>query len=155
LTAGYLVSKGDTNTLVFTWNVPQAGQTDLALTGTATAKATLTVSSPATPTTKIAGFAVYDVAAINAAGANTDTEIAVYSEVSLWADAIVWAADATETITLPNGSTKAVTAFNTGAAYGSGNMSVADLKTLKAKRLKLVEGTEFDCLGFRNPGDYV
>lgn len=151
---GYTIDAYDADSIVFTSTTALTDVTDLAATGTASAKVSIVNIDGTTTLPRLAGIAVYDVAAINSAGANADTEIAVYSEVSLWADAIRWAADPNaDTITLPDGTTKACTSFNTGAAGIPATQ--ADVKTLKRLRQKLVEGSEFDELGFRNLGDYI
>lgn len=85
---------------------------------------------------KIAGVTLYDVDA--SAG---DVEIAVYTEASFWADALVWSVNVgTDTITLPDGTTKAVTAYDTGA-------------TTDLTKQQFVEGSEFEPLGFTKAGE--
>lgn len=155
--SGYSVEYYDADSVLFTSTSAFSDVTDLTATGTASAKVSFTnidATASAAALPKLAGISVYDVAAIDSAGSNADVEIAVYSEVSLWADAIVWAADPNaDTIKLPDGTTKACTSFNTGAAGIP--QTQADVKQLKRRRQKLVEGSEFDTLGFRNLGDYI
>jgi hypothetical protein len=151
---GYSVDAYDADTLVFTSLTALTNVTDLAATGAQAAKLTFTKVDGATTLPRLAGVAVYDVAAINSAGGNADTEVAVYSKASFWSDAIRWAADPNaDTIELPDGTLRACTSFNTGAAGIPATQ--ADVKMLKRLRQKLVEGSDFDSLGFRNLGDYI
>lgn len=157
---GYRLEKHDTDTLAI---VATTYATDIATNVTATgtvASQSLTVTNYAASTTKLAGFAVYDVAALAADGTTSlDTEIAIYSDASFWADALVWAADSNDTITLADGTSKACTAFNTGCD-GRGiegypaSISKATAVDLRNRRNKIVEATEFSVLGHRLPGDY-
>ena len=157
---GYRLEKHDSDTLAI---IATTFASDIATNVTATgtvASQTLNVTNYAASTTKLIGFAVYDVAALASDGSTSlDTEIAVYSDASFWADALVWAADSTDTITWTDGSTKSCTAFNTGAD-GRGmegypaSISKAAAVDLRNRRNKLVEGTEFTGLGHRLPGDY-
>lgn len=155
--SGYTVEKYDDDSLAFTSTSGLTNVTDLTATGTASAKVTLVVTSAATAVSSlpyIAGVAVYDSLALDASGSSVDTEIAVYTEASFWADALVWAADANQDFILDaKGVSRACTAFNTGCAGIP--QSQADVKVLKRKRQKLVEASEFNNLGFRNMGDYV
>ncbi|MCK9622614.1 MAG: hypothetical protein M0R47_19020 [Methylobacter sp.] len=132
----------DADSVIFNSSAPLTNATDLAATGTATAP-TLTKVDGATTFSKIAGVLVYDVDASSA-----DVDAQAYSEASFWADALVWAADPTQdTITKPDGTTVAVSAYNTGCA---GTSAASNLL-----KKKFVEGSEFDPLGFKNAGDYV
>jgi hypothetical protein len=118
-----------------------ASATDLAATGTGTAP-TITITQYAA-SNKIAGVVVYDVDASAA-----DVDAAVYQEASFWADALVWSVDTTvDTIELSDGTTKAVTAYNTGCA---GTDAASNLL-----KQKFVEGSEFEPLGFIDVGRII
>lgn len=124
----------------FRSTTPNAGVTDLTVTGTGDASS-VTVVALNDPMKKIAGVTIYDV---DASGGDVDAE--VYTEASFWADALVWAVDVdTDTITLFDGTTKAVTHYNTGCA----GTSAAAILLQK----KFVEGTEFEELGFLTAGE--
>lgn len=111
--------------------------TDLAATGTGTAP-TITVTSGANAFNKIAGVLLFDVDA-----SSGDVDATAYSEASFWASALTWAADPTiDTVTKPDGTTVAVTAYNTGAFTN-------------LLKQKFVEGTEFEPLGFLSAGEQL
>jgi len=87
---------------------------------------------------KIAGVTVFDVDA--SAG---DVEASIYTEASFWASALVWSVDAlTQTIDKFDGTTVAVTAYDTGC-------------TTDLLKQKFVEGTEFEPLGFLTAGEQL
>lgn len=114
--------------------------TDVAITGTGAAAGTVALTAFAT-FNKISGITVYDIDASSA-----DVDAAVYVEASFWADAIVWAVDATvDFVTKTDGTLVACSAYNTGC---SGTSSASNL--LKAK---FVEGTEFEPLTFKAAGE--
>ena len=129
--------------VVFNSNAPLTNTSpDLAVTGTPGASAvTITKTDGSTTFNKVAGVLLYDVDASSA-----DVVAEVYKEASFWADALVWAIDTTQdTITKPDGTTVACSAYNTGAF---GTSTAANLL-----KKKFVENTEFEPLGFRNAGD--
>jgi len=111
--------------------------TDLAATGTGTG-ATVTVIQGGGTFNKIAGVLLFDVDA--SAG---DVDATAYQEGSFWASALTWAVDpAIDVVTKVDGTTVAVTAYNTGA---SNNLL----------KQKFVEGTEFEPLGFLSAGEQL
>ena len=116
-------------------------KTDIAATGTGAAP-TIVVSAFAA-LNKLAGVLLFDV---DASGG--DVEATAYQEASFWASALVWAVDvAVDTITLVDGTTKAVTAYNTGCA---GTSAASNLL-----KQKFVESTEFEPLGFMSAGEQL
>ena len=118
-----------------------ASATDVAATGTGTAP-TIVITQFAS-LNKIAGVLLFDVDA--SAG---DVDATAYSEASFWASALTWAVDvAVDTITLVDGTTKAVTAYNTGCA---GTSAASNLL-----KQKFVESTEFEPLGFLTAGEQL
>lgn len=124
----------------FRSTTPNAGVSDLVVTGTGDAS-TVTVVALNDPMKKIAGVTIYDV---DASSADVDAE--VYTEASFWADALVWAVDVdTDTITKEDGTTVAVTHYNTGCA------GTSDAAILLQK--KFVEGSEFEQLGYLKAGE--
>lgn len=141
-TAGALVGfhtyKSSTaNSVLFVSTSPNTNVTDLADAGNSTVTSVTVVAYP-NPQKKIAGVLLMDVDA--SAG---DVETTVYKEASFYASALVWEADATDTIELADGTTVACTDYNVGAF------------TDAAKR-KFVENTEFEELGILKAGeDYV
>lgn len=139
---GWNTEAYDSDSVVFNSTAGGTNATDLAATGTGTAP-TLSKVDGATSFNRIAGVLVYDV---NASAA--DVVAPVYTEASFWADALIWAADPNQdTVTNPDGTTTAVSAYNTGA---HGTSAASNLL-----KKKFVEGSEFEPLGFRNAGDYV
>lgn len=121
----------------FRSTTPNAGVTDLTVTGTGDAS-TVTVTALNVPQNKIAGVLAFDV---DASGG--DVEATAYTEASFWADALVWSVDVdTDTIELYDGTTKAVTHYNTGAS------------TERLKQ-KFVEGSRFEELGFLTAGEVL
>lgn len=117
-----------------------AGVTDLTVTGTGDAS-TVTISAVNDPIKPIAGVLVYDVDASSA-----DVDASVYETASFWADALVWSADVdTDTITKADGTTVAVTHYNTGCA----GTSAAAILLQK----KFVEGSKFERLGYIKTGE--
>jgi len=114
--------------------------TDVAITGTGATSVAVTIVQYAA-LNKISGVLAYDVDASSA-----DVDVSAYIEASFWADALVWAVDVSvDTVTKSDGSTVAVTAYNTGCAGTS-----AASKLLKKK---FVENTEFEPLTFKNAGE--
>ena len=88
--------------------------------------------------TKIGGVLLFDVDA--SAG---DVEATAYVEASFWASALIWSVNiATDTITLFDGTTKAVTAYDTGC-------------TTNLLKQKFVENSEFESLGFLSAGEQL
>lgn len=133
------------DTLVFNSSLSLTNATDLAATGTGSAGATITVTAGSTTRVPIAGYTLYDV---NATGADKVAEI--YIQASFWGDddgtcAMRWASLTGETMLNADGTTTAVTAFNTGCA---GNFAADRLH----KRL-FVAGSNFEEIGFVNAGD--
>jgi hypothetical protein len=144
-TAGTLTgyNTNSTGTAIY-FNAPTAETdvADLTVTGTGASKTTLTITQGSAGFVPIQGVLVYDV---DASGG--DAKASVFTEASFWADALVWAADPNvDTIKLPDGTTKAVTAYNTGASAGD---------TIEGALLqqKFVEGSEFDPLGYTRAGE--
>jgi len=135
-------AKIDADTVVA--NSSAAGDvTNLAVAASAGTAPTVTIKAGASSISKIAGVLVYDVNATSA-----DVKAPVYKEASFWGDALTWAVDAgADTVTNPDGTTTAVTAYNTGCAG-----STPEAILLKKK---FIEGSEFEPLGFRNAGDYI
>jgi len=118
-----------------------ASATDVAATGTGAAP-TIVISQYAA-SNKISGVLLFDVDASSA-----DVDATAYQEASFWASALVWAVDvAVDTITLVDGTTKAVTAYNTGCA---GTSAASNLL-----KQKFVESTEFEPLGFMSTGEQL
>ena len=144
-TAGTLTSWStgayDSDSVTFTSTGGLSNVTDLAATGTGTAPNISKVDG-ATSFPKIAGVLLFAVDASSA-----DVNATAYTEASFWADALVWAADpAQDTITKPDGTTVAVTAYNTGTIRETS----AATALLQAK---FVENSEFEPLGFRKAGE--
>lgn len=138
---GFTSEAFEDDTVMFNSSAPLTNPTDLAATGTGAAAATIVVVSGSTTFNKIAGVTVYDVDASSA-----DVDVAVYTEGSFWADALVWAVDpAKDTITKEDGTTVACTTYNTGA-YGTSAAS-------NLLKQKFVEGSEFEPLGFLKAGE--
>jgi hypothetical protein len=126
--------------VTFISTTPNAGVSDLTVTGTGDASS-VTITALNDPMKPIAGVTIYDVDA--SAG---DFNAEVYIEASFYADKLVWSADVdTDTITLPDGTTKAVTFYNTGC---TGSTTAAT----KLLRQKFVEGSEFE-LAFIKTGE--
>jgi len=144
-TSGTLVGYNTSSTgtgIYFNASTAETDVSDITVTGTGAGSTTLTITQGSADFTPIQGVLVYDV---DASGG--DTPASAYTEASFWADALVWAADPNvDTITLADGSTKAVTAYNTGASAGD---------TLDGALLqqKFVEGSEFDPLGYTRAGE--
>lgn len=139
---GWSTEAYNSTSVVFNSSAPMTNATDLAATGTGTAPAISKVDGQTT-FAKIAGVLVYDVDATGA-----DVEAQVYTEASLWNDALVWAVDPNQdTITKRDGTTVACTAYNTGA-FGTS----ASSNNLKKK---FVEASGFEQLGFRTAGEYI
>lgn len=140
---GYSVEPVDANTVAFNSTAAGTNATDVAATGTGTAP-TITISSGANAFAKIAGVTIYDV---DATAGDVDAE--VYVEAPFWADddgtcALRWSYDPSEVLTKADGSTVAVTAYNTGC---SGITASSNLL-----KKKFVEGSEFE-LKFTRAGD--
>jgi len=135
LTGWNVDASATADSVLFVSTTPFAGVTDLADSGTAT-DPTIAITAVVDPINKVAGVLLYDVDASAA-----DVVAEAYVEASFWADALVWDADiTTDTITLYDGTTKAVTAYNTGA-------------TSDILKQKFVENTPFHELGFKKAGE--
>lgn len=118
-----------------------ASAADVAATGTGTAP-TIVITQYAA-LNKIAGILLFDVDA--SAG---EVDATAYQEASFWASALTWAVDvAVDVVTKVDGTTVAVTAYNTGCA-GTSNAS-------NLLKQKFVEGTEFEPLGFLSAGEQL
>jgi len=141
LTAWMTRAEDAISKVIFTSITALTNVTDLADTGTATDPVITTVAS-ATTMAPIAGILMYDV---DAGSADVDAE--VYVEASFWASTLVWYNDIlVDTITLTDGTTKAVTAYASGAI----GYDKASAELLQAK---FVEGSEFAPLGFLKLGE--
>lgn len=117
-----------------------ASATDVAITGTGAAAGTVVISQYAAMN-KIVGVLVNDVNATS-----VDVDVPVYAEARFWADALVWAVDTTvDVVVNADGTSTAVTAYNTGAA---GTSAASNLL-----KQKFVEGSEFDPLDFLRTGE--
>lgn len=137
---GYYTEYLDADSVVFNAATALTNATDVAATGTGAAAATIVIVAGTTTFNKIAGMTVYDVDATSA-----DVDAAVYVEGSFWHDAIVWAVDpAVDTITKEDGTTVAVSTYNTGAF---GTSAASDLL-----KQKFVEGSNFE-IGFLRTGE--
>lgn len=137
---GFSFEKLDDNSVTASAVTAGSNVTDITVTGTATG-ITTAISQGTATFNKIAGVLCFDVDASAA-----DVDASVYTEASFWSSALVWAVDpASDTITLSDGTTKAVTAYNTGCAGSS--------KEARLLQQKFVEGSEFMELGFLNPGE--
>ncbi len=133
---GYDVAKVDADSVVFNSTTANIDAVNVA---NATGTGTVTISITAGDTTfaPVAGVLLYDVDA--SAG---DVVAEAYTKASFWADAINWQSDPlADTITLADGTTKAVTAYNTGA---HGNPLLQS---------KFVEGTPFVDIGHLAEGE--
>lgn len=134
----------DADTVVFNAATSAAAATDIAFTGTGAAPTLVKTEGTAT-FNKIAGLTMYDV---NATSAAVDVE--VYSEGSFWADDdgttfLKWVYDPSEVLVKADGTTVALTAYNTGCA--------GDSDASNNLKRKFVEGSEFAEIGFINIGD--
>lgn len=136
--AGYHTFKNSDSSILFVATSANANiAPDLADTGNSTVTSVAITPFPAVQK-KIAGVLLMDVDA--SAG---DVDTTVYKEASFWANALVWEADASDTITMPDGSTKPCTPYVVGAFTD-------------ALKRKFVENTEFEELGILHAGeDYV
>ena len=77
-----------------------------------------------------------------------DVDATAYQEASFWAQALTWAVDvAVDVVTKVDGTTVAVTAYNTGCA-GTSNTS-------NLLKQKFGESTEFEPLGFLSAGEQL
>lgn len=136
---------GDTDEdleVVFTSTTALTDVADLAVTGTGAAKVTLDVADGATTFAPIAGVIAYDV---NASAA--DVVVQVFTEASFWASWLRWAVNPnTDTMTLEDGTTIAVTQYNTGA-FGN------DEASSKRLQLQFTEASGFEHLGFSTEGE--
>lgn len=135
----------DATTLLFNSTLALTDATDLAATGTGAAAVTIVNTEGVATRTPIAGYTAYDVNASSA-----DTKADVYISASFWADddgtcALRWASSTGETMTNADGTTTAVTAFNTGCA--------GDLAANRLHKQLFVAGSNFEELGFVNAGD--
>ncbi len=136
----FFFNKVDDNTVNATSTVLASDVTNLAVAASTGTAPTVTVVAGTATFNKIAGVTIYDVDATSAA---VDAE--VYEDASFWADDdgttfLRWAYDPSEVLTKADGTTVALTAYNTGAAGTS-----AASNNLKKK---FVEGSDFDELGF-------
>lgn len=141
---GYNTEPKDADTVLFNAAASGAAATDIAFTGTGTAPTLVKTEGTAT-FNKIAGVTIYDVDATSAA---VDAE--VYVEASFWGDDdgttfLRWAVDTTDVLTKADGTTVALTAYNTGCS----GVTAASNNLKK----KFVEGSNFSRLGFINVGD--
>lgn len=138
---GYFTEGSDvTGATRFVSTSVNAGVTDLTVTGTGAAS-TVAISALADPINKIAGVNLYD---INASAADVEAE--VYTEASFWADALIWSVNSnTDTIKKVDGTTIAVTPYNTGCA---GTTAASNLL-----KKKFVENSNFEQLGFLSAGE--
>lgn len=137
LTGYHTFKSSTTNSVLFVSTSANTNVADLADAGNSTVTS-VTITAFPNPQKKIAGVLLMDVDA--SAG---DVDTTVYTEASFWANAIVWEADASDTIEMPDGSTKACTDYVVGAFTD-------------ALKRKFVEGTEFEEIGILHAGeDYV
>ena len=141
----FFFNKVDANTVNATSTVLASDVTNLAVAASAGSAPTVTVVAGTATFNKIAGVTIYDVDATSAA---VDAE--VYVEASFWGDDddttfLRWANDPSDVLTKADGTTVAVTAYNTGCVGTS-----AASNNLKKK---FVEGSGFYRLGFINVGD--
>jgi len=89
----------------------------------------------------ISGVTCFDVDATGG-----DVKASAFTKASFWQEALVWKVDiATDTIDLADGTTIAVTAYDTGA---SGTTAASDLL-----KQKFVDGSGFAELGFLSAGE--
>jgi hypothetical protein len=139
--AGYSTTNVNTTKVRFdAVGTGAASATDVAISGTGAAAGTVAITQYAA-LNKVAGVLAFDVDATSA-----DVDASAYTEASFWADALVWAVDtAVDTVTKFDGTTVAVTAYNTGCA---GTSAASNLL-----KQKFVEGTEFEELGFLSAGE--
>ena len=140
---GYAVEKVDANTVVFNAIPALANATNVAATGTGAAP-TITISAGSASWTPPAGVTAYDVDTTDGIAS-----AAVFMEAELWGvdDGtcwLRWKTDPQETIPLLDGTTRACTAYNTGASG----------ITAESNRLKqlYVNGSEIEVY-FYNEGD--
>ena len=130
------------NSVLFVSTLPNATATDITNSGTSTGE-TIVITEPNNPQKKIAGVLLFDV---DASGGDVDAT--AYTEASFWADALVWAANpSTDPITLPDGTTKTCTEYDTGCAGTSASAILL--------QKKFVEGTKFSPLGFHKLGEIM
>lgn len=140
--AGFEINAFDTDTLSVSSTTASSNVTDLAYTS---ATATVVNNINQGSTFRVPdGILLYDVDASTA-----EVTAEMYISASFWQEALVWAVDPTvDTVTKADGvTTVACTTYNTGCAGSSKNSH--NLKKL------FVAGSQFNVLGFRNPGDYV
>lgn len=126
---GYNSYKSSTaNSVLFVSTTPNAGVTDLTVTGTGDAS-TVAVTSVNSPIKPVVGILCFDVDASSAAVDATAWHIAtVFDEALIWNNN-----PASDTITLSDLTTKAVTDYYTGA-------------TTKLLKLKLLEGSDINVI---------
>lgn len=130
-----IIKSSTTSSVVFVSTTPNADVTNIADTGTAT-DPTITITAGTTLHKPIAGMLCHDV---DASAADVDTE--AYTEVSMYAENIIWSVDpATDIVTKVDGTTVTCTDYYTGA-------------TTDLLKKKFVEGSEFDNLGFLSSGE--
>jgi len=140
---GYNTEKVDTDTVIFNAVSAKTNATDVAATGTGASSATITIVQGSTSFSPIAGVLAFDVDA-----SASDVEATAFDDASFWADALIWAVDpAVDTITLSDGTTKAVTTYNTGC-FGTSKAS-------NLLKQKFVENSGFSELGFLTAGEAV
>jgi len=121
---------GSTTKVNFRSTAPGTNPTDLADTGTA-ANPTIVIVAGDTTQSKIAGVLAYDVNATS-----SDVDAAIYTEGAFWSTALIWAVDvAQDVVTNTDGTTTAVTSYNTGCA---GTSAASNLL-----KQKFLEGSEF------------
>jgi hypothetical protein len=127
--------------VMFTSTTALSNVTTIVDSGTATDPVVVAVEG-VTTFPRISGLTIYDVDATNG-----DVVAEVFTDATLWASAITWDVDpAVDTITLFDGTTRAVTAYNTG----TNGFNKASTELLQAK---FVEASEFDNLGFLSLGE--
>lgn len=108
---GYKTKTGETAGTVLFVSTTGGGVTDLTVTGTGDASS-VSVTAVNSPVKLVKGALVFDVNA-----SDGDVEASIYKEARFWNTALVWEANiATDTITLPDGTTKACTEYDTGTA---------------------------------------
>ncbi len=135
LTGYNTIGSTTADSVVFISTTPNAGVTDLTVTGTGDAP-TVTVTSVNAPMKPIAGVLLHDVDATSG-----DIDATAYTEASFMASALVWEADSdVDTIEKPDGTTVACTAYYTGA-------------TTDILKKKFVEGSKFENIGILKAGE--
>ncbi len=139
--AGWSTEAVNSTTVVFNSSVTNTNPADLAASGNGAGAATIVTSQGSTSFPEIAGVLCFDVDASIA-----DTKASAFTKASFWADALVWGVDiSVDTIPLADGTTKAVTAYDTGCSGTS--------ETSNLFKQKFVDGSDFKELGFLSTGE--